>query len=268
MLHCTVTIIAAFTYLHFMKNLFAIVLLSTITWCNAQTKTIVLNDSIFTLQTNCYSPQKNNIYFINVHSNEITSKIATHQFLQNEGGCFIQLLNNEKRNISFNVKQKVFTIDPNRIFTSKGRKATLIKNSSFSKAAEKVAKKLADSILYSLVQPKLVVAMHNNTEAEYSINSYLQGGSEADNTEEVYINPNMDADDFVYTTIPKIFQFFKEKQINVILQKQKGFVNDGSLSAYCTFKKIDYLNVEAQAGHTTEQLQMLTVVKEIINWYK
>jgi hypothetical protein len=77
----------------------------------------------------------------------------------------------------------------------------------------------------------------------------------------------MDADDFVLTTDEKIFNHLKSKNINAVLQSHKVTTDDGSLSIYCSKKKIPYINIEAQHGHTAEQLRMLNALTSIINEY-
>lgn len=251
------------------KNLlfFYLLLITNCLTAQKNNATIILGDSVLELQQRCFEPSNKNYVFINVHANEVTSKLAALSFLNHNDGCLYALLNNRNRNVKFNVGKKVFEVDPNRIFTTKGIKATLKKNSTYNKQAALLAKKMADTILSKISSFKLIVAMHNNTNNEYSIKSYMKDSSEAANTAQLYINPQMDCDDFVYTTVPKIYQFLKDKKINVVLQKQKQFVDDGSLSSYCTSKKIDYLNIEAEHLHKEEQLRMLNIIQEILSWY-
>lgn len=254
-----------------MKKIFFPLLFSLFThFTIAQTDSskIQLGDSVFFFKKFCNPSINNNYVFINVHSNEVTSQLVTIDFSKNNNTCFYALFNSQKRNVKFNVGKKLYEVDPNRIFTPKGRKATLKKNSTYNKKAELITKIMADTILTKISSYKLVVAMHNNTNNEYSIKSYMKDSSEAANTAELYINPSNDCDDFVYTTVPKIYQFLKDKKINVVLQKSNGFVDDGSLSSYCTSKKIDYLNIEAEHSHKAEQLRMLNIIQEILLWYQ
>ena len=110
----------------------------------------------------------------------------------------------------------------------------------------------------------IVVAMHNNTDVNYSIKSYLPGGDESENTKDVYINDSWDPDDFVYTTVEEYFNELKARGVNVILQDNEACVNDGSLSVYCGQNDIPYLNIEAQKGHLEEQIQLIGIVMEIL----
>src|SRR5690606_32862496 len=104
----------------------------------------------------------------------------------------------------------------------------------------------------------------NNTDINYSIKSYLPDGDEAKNTKDIYINDEMDPDDFIYTTDQVFFEKLKSKKINVILQDNKNFVNDGSLSVYCGINEILYINIEAQLGHFKEQLRLIEIVMSIL----
>ena len=106
--------------------------------------------------------------------------------------------------------------------------------------------------------------MHNNTDVNYTIKSYLPGGDEAQNTAQIHINPDMDVDDFVYTTDLGFFEKLRARNINVILQDNEKYVNDGSLSVYCGKKGIPYINIEAQKGHFDEQLFLIKEVMAIL----
>jgi hypothetical protein len=77
----------------------------------------------------------------------------------------------------------------------------------------------------------------------------------------------MDADDFVYTTEEKIFDYLKEKKINVVLQDNIHCVDDGSLSVYCGKHHIPYINIESQEGHRRPQLEIIDALNEMIQSY-
>jgi hypothetical protein len=226
-----------------------------------------MGDTNIQLQKQYFTPTQKGIYFINLHSNETTSITAAQAYLKETGGSLLQLVHGEVRYVQFNIANQHYKIDPNRIFTTAGIKATLSKNSTYTKAGFDESKKLADSILAQMQQPKLIVAMHNNTNGDFSIISYTKGKAEAANAAAIYINPKMDADDFVHTTEKAIFNHLKNQQINVVLQKAQGFVDDGSLSVYCGQKKIPYINIEAEEGHKEVQLSLLNALTSIIASY-
>jgi hypothetical protein len=250
------------------KVFFLLLLIANIASAQVSIKEYSIGETRIQVKKGIFSYPKKGIYFINLHSNETTSIEATTEYLSSDAGCFIHLLHGEVRYVQFDLDSIHYKIDPNRIFTPLGRKETLKKNSSYSIKADKETARFADTILDMMQQPKLIIAMHNNTNKGFSIESYTKGKVEAPNAANVYINKMMDSDDFVYTTEPKVFNYLKLKKINVVLQKAKGFVDDGSLSVYCGNKKIPYINIEAEEGHKQEQLQMLQSLTGFITYYE
>lgn len=226
------------------------------------THTIQLGDSTITfIEENMNTTNK--ILFINVHENEMTSVEAIRNYDVNERYHFVYLKHNGSRRIGFNHSEDIFTVDPNRIFTHEGIVGTLAYDSIFhNRHAEKLSKILAKEILKYVHASSWIISLHNNTPDNYSIMSYLPDSSEALNTKEVYINEKMDPDDFIYTTDLSLFSKLKYLQINVILQDNENCVDDGSLSVYCGKRNIPYANVEAEDGHLTEQIFLIS---ELIN---
>lgn len=204
------------------------------------------------------------IIFLNVHEDETTSIETLIRYSEMDPIPFFYLKHQQTRRVHFTLKGKNYDFDPNRIFTRKGIRKTLKDGENRSHKARKVAKKLAAEILGRLQGARAVVALHNNTDVNYSIKSYDVDGDEAQNTKWVYINEEMDPDDFIYTTNERFYQAFKERKINVILQDNTGYVNDGSLSVYCGKNEIPYINIETQKGHFDEQMALLKVVLEIL----
>lgn len=204
------------------------------------------------------------VLFINVHENEITSVEAFNAFDPAKKFPFVWLKHLGTRRIYFNHREQVFSIDPNRIFSHDGIVATLAQDSVSNRKAERMAKALAHEILKFVNRSGWVLSLHNNTPDNYSILSYLEGGSESINAAAVYVNPEMDPDDFIYTTDLRLFDGLKDKRINVILQDNVNCFNDGSLSVYCGARAIPYANVEAEDGHFDEQLRLIKSAMEII----
>ncbi len=229
----------------------------------SQTTNITLGDSTIQLIKDFKAPQSE-ILFLNVHEDEQTSIEVTKSFGEGHAINFAYLHHQLTRRVFYNAGKHEFSVDPNRIYTKKGRRKTIEPWHPFSFKANNTAAILANAIL-DLIKPyKTIVTMHNNTDTEYSIKSYLQGGGEAKNTAEIHISNNWDPDDFVYTTSVDFFNHLKEADVNVILQDNVNFVNDGSLSVYCGMNNIDYLNIEAQKGHFDEQLKLTEIVYHML----
>ena len=202
--------------------------------------------------------------FLNIHEDEQTSIDVAQAFGQGHAINFIYLSHLQTRRVHYNVGKREFSVDPNRIYTKKGRRKTIEPWRPFAFKANNEAAKLANTVL-SLIRPyETIVTMHNNTDVEYTIKSYLPGGDEAKNTADIHISDKWDADDFVYTTSIDFFHHLKAADVNVILQDNVRFVNDGSLSVYCGINGIDYLNIEAQKGHFDEQLRLTEIVYHML----
>ncbi len=226
-------------------------------------KTIVLGDSSITINSK-FNDTKKDILFLNIHEDEHTSIEAVEHFSKTTDLNFVYLEHNKTRRIHFSTKTKTYSVDPNRIYTAKGRRATLEPSKLFKFRSNRIAKKLAKEIIELVNQYSIIVTMHNNTDVNYSIKSYLPGEDESQNTADVFVSENWDADDFVYTTSKVYFDFLKLANVNVILQDNTGYVNDGSLSVYCGKKGIPYLNIEAQKGHLKEQIKLVEIVYDML----
>ena len=225
---------------------------------------ILLGDSTVQL-CQLFGREEDRILFVNVHEDEVTSIETVEEYAKTTPVHFVRIIHNKTRNISFSYKGKNYVFDPNRIYTREGRKSTMKREGAYSFTASRVVKRFAKALIERVSDSQVIVAMHNNTDVNYSIKSYEPGGDEAANTKDVYVNPDMDPDDFVYTTVRTYYEALKERKVNVILQDNENCVNDGSLSVYCGKKGIPYLNIEAQRGHFTEQLELIRVVMEVLN---
>ncbi|MFK8043905.1 MAG: hypothetical protein AB8B72_00315, partial [Crocinitomicaceae bacterium] len=160
---------------------------------------ILLGDSTIQLIKEFNAPDSK-ILFLNIHEDEETSIAVSKAFGQGHAINFAYLHHQLTRRVFFNVGNRSFSVDPNRIYTKKGRRRTIKSWRPLMSKGIKVAAKLANTIL-DLIKPyKTIVTMHNNTDVEYSIKSYLPGGGEAKNTADIHISDKWDPDDFVYTT--------------------------------------------------------------------
>lgn len=222
-----------------------------------------LGDKVMTLAKHGDESDKPYI-MVSLHHNETTSIAEAKDFVVYNGGVFYELLNNNQRNVSFELLDKKVVFDPNRIFTGWGRTENLKLNKSWNKVADKQLLNFARFILNELPESKTIVAVHNNTDGNYSINSYKKGGELEKDAKEVYHNTTMDADDFFLTTSKTLYDKLKQQECNVVLQSNKA-KDDGSLSIYCAKAFRDYVNVETQHGHTSELKNMLKILEEVLN---
>ncbi len=192
--------------------------------------------------------------FVNLHDNENTSVKAALVLLDSIGGRLIELSHSGDRNIQFSLKSKQYEFDPNRMFTDLGARSSLIKYSRTSTKAHKLIRGLAQRVVDSLDR-KMIVTLHNNSDANYSSLSYLD--EYKSDAADVFINPKLDPDDFYFVTTRELFEKFKALGYNTVLQNNATMTDDGSLSVLAGRQVIPYINVEAQHGHLDMQIAML-----------
>ncbi len=218
-----------------------------------------LGDNRITIQTFQYGDRKD-IVFINLHDNESTAVNATQKLLESAGGMLIKIDNGSKRNISFRVNGRSFIFDPNRIFSKKGIQLSLLRfGNSDNKAIQEIdvfAKKILELIPQNV---QCIIALHNNSNDNFSIKNYLPGKENATDTKEINIDTRQDADDFFLTTDSLLFQQLKTKNYNVVLQDNLKAKQDGSLSVYFGEKNKRYLNCETEHGKSKQYEEMLKI---------
>lgn len=199
---------------------------------------------------------------LSLHNNETTSIRVAKEFVTNNGGLFLELQNNQQRVILMDLYNRTYALDPNRIFTAvrgPGLRAAIHKDERIGKEINR----FSQFILNEIPADKTIVAVHNNTDREYSIRSYQKHPAIRKDAAMVHVNPEMDEDDFFLTTNTDIYEKLKEKNVNVVLQSNKAY-DDGSLSIYSARNNRPYINVETQLGHEDEQKKMLAIVAEIL----
>lgn len=207
---------------------------------------------------------KQEVYF-NMHDNENTCVDATKQIIQEFGGRFIELQHGGAREISFRLNGVLYKVDPNRIYTYKGVEATLRNYGSYSAEAHEAVYQFGQALIAKiLADAQMVVAMHNNFNTKtFSVYSFATGGVFDVDASDTFITNSMGSGDFFYVTTEQFFNFFKEKNINAVLQDNSNVTDDGSLAVYCGQQNIPYINCEAEHGHLTQQVEMLRAMQPL-----
>lgn len=195
--------------------------------------------------------------FISLHDDEITGQKVIATYIKTHRSASVSIENKRKRLISFRKGKKIYSFDPNRIFTQNGIQSTLRLYGAYSEAAAKITNAFAQLILQQISKARIIIAVHNNTNGNYSLLSYLKGGKFYKNASRVYRNPALDTDDFFLTTSVIMFNKLKQKGFNTVLQDNKNVTDNGSLSVYFRNSNKLYVNIEAQEGHYAVQLKML-----------
>jgi hypothetical protein len=196
---------------------------------------------------------------INLHDDEGTAVSAAKNVLEQRGGRLIKIDNNGQRMISFSYKGATYTFDPNRIFSRSGIELTLKTKGKINPLAitevEKFAAELVKLIPDSVT---CVIALHNNTDGDYSVKSYQAGGNKQKDAKQVYEDSWQDIDDIALTTDQALFNRMSSFGYNSILQDNLHASRDGSLSVYYGEKNKRYVNIETQHGKTGQYKEMLS----------
>jgi hypothetical protein len=223
---------------------------------NTDSSFIKLCDLNITLVRYNYKP--NGVKFLVVHDNEDTGVKAGFDYIRWYGGELIDSQYGGVRDYYFSYMDDQYRIDPNAIYTEAGVNTRLKKDLFSSNEVEKAILNAGKQIV-DFYDPKATgyfLTLHNNADGGFGISSYLPGYDLASTADSVYINFQMDGDDLIYVTEPRLFSSLKKANVNVILQS-KFASNDGSLSVYAMQNNIPYINVEVQHGHPEENFRLI-----------
>ena len=186
--------------------------------------------------------------------------------LRRSGGRLVELQHGGKRDITFRLDGGDFAVDPNRIFTPEGVRRTLTKLSRSTAEAERAVGRFAGELLAidAIERADVVIALHNNSEGQYSAKSYEKEAIYAQDASDVFIKDGSDPDDFFFVTEAAVFDALRRRGYNVVLQDNRQVTDDGSLSVYCGRAGVRYINVEAQKGHLDQQVAMLSALEVVL----
>ena len=213
-----------------------------------------------------YPKKKAIASIIALHENENTCMQAFFALPDTCPFALFEMMQAGNRLIKFEYNNLSYYFDPNRIFSNAGIKETLKKyNKSYPESLILKIRKFSDTLLHILPGEnagQYIIALHNNTEAGFSVKSYLN----SPDATQVFVCKTQDADDFFIVTELKDFSFLKNENQNVVLQS-KSAMDDGSLSIYCGKKNIPYINIEAQNGHAKKQTDMLLLCQKLLTTF-
>ena len=239
-----------------------------------RSRTFAVGDSRIDVVTHAYAPKNPSsasdgpsVAFVSVHDDEETAVEAAVEVLRERGGRLVELRHSGARELAFDLAGTEHRVDPNRIFTPAGRRATLKGLSRWSQPADDVMAVFVDELLATVAvdDVDVVVALHNNTPDRYTAADYLPGGPLAGDAARVQLRPGGDPDDFFFVTDPRLVVPLADRGHSVILQNESTVADDGSLSVWCGRMGISYVNVEAEHGHRAEQAAMLRDLADVLD---
>lgn len=241
------------------------------------------------------SPEPKPWAFLAPHENERVVNKYVAKKIRQHGGTFVILRQHGERHIKLNINNKVYELDPNRIFTDLGRRNTIqrlnptlsVDSKDFQLTLTR-SEQLADFILDTMQaeQAQNWIAIHNNTNGydndghggrgTISINRYEKKLASGANYLIKVNNANIDEDDLFFITSPGDFKSMSDASWNVVLQNpdvaNDPNEDDGSLSVLAEKKNKRYINVEAERtdhdgfgnDHLEEQMAMVDLTFKLL----
>ena len=231
----------------------------------SDTTTFMLNEKA--VQIISYQYGDPHIGFVALHDTEKTGLKAAFRFMRIYGGYAVELQYGGLRNINFSDSLQKFSFDPNSMFTDEGAYMGLVLSSVPQVPYELIGKvrNLGTEVLKlcNADSAGFLIALHNNYDGGFSTYSYTDGNYLETSAEDVYINPNMDPDNFVFVTDRRFFEYLKRRETSVVLQSTE-VPDDGSLSVYAMQNKIPYANIEVQHGQLDENYRIILIVNDMV----
>ena len=195
---------------------------------------------------------ESNRRYIWLHGDEKTAEMALKHHIKHYKGTAFFIDSDDRVILAEGLK-----LDPNRIFSTKGTKKTLLKyhpevSKNKKKAIVDELDKKRDLFLEELLLPEgsLVVALHNNFRG-YSIDS------EIENAVTYSVKPEQRRQDFFLCTNRADYEILSKSPFNVVLQSNDDELDDGSLSRLMGRKGVRYVNIEVKLGWLSQQKKML-----------
>jgi hypothetical protein len=204
---------------------------------------------------------------VNVHDDEVTSVRAARSLLEQQGGILIKIENQAQRNVNFPFKGVMYSFDPNRIFSRTGIGLTLrVSKGKINPLAITEVEKFATHLLELIPDSvSCLIALHNNTNGDFSVKTYQPGGKRQTDAKQVYADSWQDIDDIALTTDETIYTKMAAFGYNSILQDNENVYKDGSLSVYYGERNRRYINIETQHGKTAQYGEMLSKLLYILD---
>jgi hypothetical protein len=205
------------------------------------------------------------LMFLVIHDDENTSSEIAFKTMGRYNASMVEMKNDNKYLYSFSFENQPYQFNPNRIFSFEGIRNTVGK---FGRDNKKLCESI--SLLSSQItgtfflDQDFIVALHNNTDQGFSILSYQTDSILKRSAENVFINPELDPDDFFLVINPEHFNILRQTGFNVVLQSSDLSEDDGSLSFWCLKNGIPYVNLEAEHFHYLEQYWMLDLLYDLI----
>ncbi|MDD9953836.1 MAG: hypothetical protein OXR66_05875 [Candidatus Woesearchaeota archaeon] len=203
------------------------------------------------------------ITYIQVHGDETTGVPAAKRLINQYGGRLIQFPGND-RWLDFFHNEQEYRVDPNNIFSDRGRDATLRawsfryrasppgEQQVVRAAVARFATTFLEQCAFS--EASAIIALHNNpNEGQTTFHRYQRTARAA--------YRRGDVDNFTLVTTAGLFEYLRRKEVSVI-HEDTEHARHGSLSWWAATHGIPYVNTEFQTGHLKEHARALESATE------
>ncbi|MDX2266834.1 MAG: hypothetical protein NW208_01935 [Bryobacter sp.] len=198
--------------------------------------------------------------YLHIHGNENTAREVLEAHMKQANGTAYFVVS-DTRNVTV---AKGCAIDPNRMFTSEGARASLRRYNTGLTLEKQEACEAAlaqdRAAFVSRITPPgrgLLVAMHNNR-AGYSVLS------EVKISDAVSLGDEANPHEFMLATNEEDYRRLAAGKFNVVLQKTVR-VDDGSFSVVANLRGVRYVNIEAGLGKREKQQEMLEHLERVLD---
>ncbi|MFC1746903.1 hypothetical protein ACFLZR_01045 [Candidatus Neomarinimicrobiota bacterium] len=204
--------------------------------------------------------------YVRIHDDENTAREAAQIFIRDHGGRLVEFRHGRGREVVIRRNGIQERFDPNRMFSDLGLERTLFRYGNSTPENIALVQQFREQVsdLIGIEAGKTIISVHNNTEGNLTIEDYAEGEMYGLGTEELYISPTEDPDDFFITNERILFDALKSQGFNVVLTVDQHPRDPGSLHRYVNRLGGVAVTVEAEHGHLEKQIHMLEVVNEII----
>jgi hypothetical protein len=263
------------------------------------TRRLMLGETV--VKVHVYEKKGDRITLFAPHHNERIAQEAAREILARHGGRFVLIESLDERGqparrLRFASRGKIYSLDPNRIYTENGRRCGSFPAET-TPAVANFAGELLDILLaregtHLREGERFIVAVHNNNDVESRSHTERAGdltaaafakagrgrtipdGAFHEQAAGVYLsNLENDEDNFVLLSTPTFLSFFADRGFNIVVQKPAAMlrvggcdIDDGSLSVFSSLQNIPYINLEADAlTGDLRQRQMLEAVYQLLS---
>jgi hypothetical protein len=227
----------------------------------AERKVVRLGETI--LRFRHYAATRSDVLLLRLHGNEHDAS-DVGAWASQKYGCDFLDIENDTREVYFELQHQLYVVDPNRIFSREGILRTLGELSAEApEAAVASVEQLTRFLLRQFRSYAFIIALHNNE--AFRLDSYQAGGANQNLAQDVFYSGTGSMHDFVITTRAADFDALQAMHVNTVLEQvADNEAQMGSLSEHCLKQDLRYVNLETKHGHAKVQRTLLGLCLKLV----